>query len=272
MPAPAAVPNSSLVSRSPVLRGLVHHYSSFSYGRMKPVRRLVTPNTVATVSFGFGSPISTDSLVDPALSRTCLSRADLPATTAVTGRHCGQVRGITLVMNPLGAYRLFGVPMHEWDRSHLSPADLLPHQFRHLPEQLEAADGAAQARILNEALPRLLGRGPFVAPEIAWAWSELHRTRGRIRVKELAAGTHWSVRHLERRFREHVGRSPAAIAAILRLNHAMRLQDRGVPLAKVAQLAGYHDQAHYNHAFKAAIGLTPTQLSADRLDWTPRAA
>ncbi|MDJ0382451.1 helix-turn-helix transcriptional regulator [Streptomyces sp. G-G2] len=272
-PAPPISPTRGQCFRpDSALRDVVHFYAGYEYGRIKPRRRMVCPNTMATISFGFGAPIRTDSMVDPGRSLSCRSRADLPPTTASMGEHQGNVRGMTLLMTPMGAYQLFGVPMSEWNQPYLDPAHLLPRPLRHLPEQLEAATAHEQRRTLDRALRPLLRQGPHIAPEIVWAWHELHRTHGRIRVKDLSRGTHWSVRQLERRFLQHVGRSPAAIARILRFARALRLQDRGLPLARVAQLAGFHDQAHYNHVFKATTGLTPTQLPADRINWTPARA
>ncbi|MFE9409979.1 AraC family transcriptional regulator [Streptomyces sp. NPDC006704] len=38
----------------------------------------------------------------------------------------------------------------------------------------------------------------------------------------------------------------------------------------VAERCGFHDQAHYNHVFKATTGLTPTQTPAAPLNWSTR--
>jgi AraC-like DNA-binding protein len=252
-----------------VLRDSVHLYAGYEYASVATQRRMICPNTVATISFGFGAPIRTDCMVDPGRTLSCRSRADLPVTTASMGEHQGEIRGITLLMTPMGAYRLFGVPMSEWDLPHLDPAHLLPRELRHLPDQLESATPHEQRLTLDSSLRPLLNQGPHIAPEIIWAWDELHRTHGQLHTKDLAQGTHWSVRQFERRFLQHVGRTPAAIARILRFTRALRLQDLGIPLARVAQLAGFHDQAHYSHVFKKTTGLTPTQLPGNRINWTP---
>lgn len=212
-------------------------------------------------------------LVEPARTVSCHSRADLPFTTALLGHHEGAVRGVAVRLTPMGAYRLFGVPMHEWDVPHLDPVHLLPPASRRLPERLEAAPGwPEQCRLLDEYLGGLLGAGPRTAPEVALAWRELELRRGRVTVRDLAATTHCSVRHLERHFREQVGRSPGAIARILRFRAALRLRDSGLPPCLVAQRCGFHDQAHYNHVFKATTGLTPTQVLAVPMNWSTRAA
>ncbi|MFD9790791.1 helix-turn-helix domain-containing protein [Streptomyces sp. NPDC059070] len=255
---------------APALRGAVRSYAGYEYGDGCAQRRLVFPDTLVSVGFGLGGgSVRTDNMIDPRDSVSAPSRAVLPVMTAMLGHHQGGVRGVVVRLTPMGAYRLFGVPMSEWDLPHLDPVHLLPRVLRHLPEQLEEADWGERFRTLDRVLHQLLARGPAVSPEVEWAWHELHRTHGQLRVTALSAGTNWSVRQLERRFREQIGRSPAAIARILRFGRALRLRDGGLPLASVAQLAGYHDQAHYNHVFKAMTGLTPTQVPGSPADWSP---
>ncbi|MEV5277602.1 helix-turn-helix transcriptional regulator [Streptomyces sp. NPDC051994] len=259
----------------PGLAPYVHGYFGYHYPPHSPQRRLVFPDTACTVVFGFDVPVQIVGLVEPVRTVSCRSRADLPFTTALLGHHDGGVRGVAVRLSPMGAHRLFGIPMYEWDLPHLDPVHLLPPALRHLPERLEAAaDWPQQCRLLDEYLARLHGAGPRprIAPEVACAWRELELRRGRVAVRDLAAATHCSVRHLERRFREQVGRSPGAIARILRFRAALRLRESGLPPCLVAQRCGFHDQAHYNHVFKATTGLTPTQMPAVPMNWSTRAA
>ncbi|MFJ3900642.1 helix-turn-helix domain-containing protein [Streptomyces sp. NPDC090025] len=252
-----------------LLRSAVRNYSSYSYDRA-PRRRVLTPNTVATINFAFGEPVVARSLAGPDVPvQRIASQAHLPATSAYLASHDGQVSGVVVRMTPMGAYRLFGVPMAHWDATDLDPTELLPRFLRLLPERLRATAPRERAALLDRTLLPLLDAGPRVSPEVSWAWRELHRTKGRVRTAQLAADTLYSVRHLERRFREQVGRSPATIARILRFGHALRLQEAGVPLAQVAERAGYHDQAHFTRAFRTMSGYTPTQLPrAERIDWS----
>ncbi|MEU9993147.1 helix-turn-helix domain-containing protein [Streptomyces sp. NPDC048045] len=258
------------VPPAPGLRNTVQSYAGYEYGHGSPQRRMVCPDTLATITFGFGgATVRTASMVGTSQAVSARSMAILPVLTAMLGWHDGGVCGVVLRLTPMGAYRLFGVPMREWDLPHMDPVHLLPRDLRHLPQQLEEVDWPERFRTLNRVLPPLLERGPSVAAEVTWAWRELHRAHGRLHVTELAAATHWSSRHLERRFQEQIGRSPAAIARILRFKRALRLQASGLPLSKVAQLAGFHDQAHYNHVCKAMTGLTPRQIPGNPDDRSP---
>jgi AraC-like DNA-binding protein len=69
---------------------------------------------------------------------------------------------------------------------------------------------------------------------------------------------------LQRLFSHYVGASPKWVLTRYRLHDAAeRLErDPGVSVATVATAAGYFDQAHFNHAFKALLGITPAQYAA----------
>ena len=62
-----------------------------------------------------------------------------------------------------------------------------------------------------------------------------------------------------RRFREHVGLPPKALARILRFERAAERLRGGADLSDAALDSGYYDQAHFNRDFKAFAGVTPTE-------------
>lgn len=88
-------------------------------------------------------------------------------------------------------------------------------------------------------------------------------------MEELAVGTGWSRRHLERRFRQQVGPSPKAYAQVLRLQHTLRWQESGLPWSRVASEAGFHDESHFDRTFKRMMGRTPGRFRADRASHSP---
>lgn len=76
-------------------------------------------------------------------------------------------------------------------------------------------------------------------------------------VREIAAGRCYSQRQLGRIFQEGVGMGMKTYLRLLRINRAIRLIRPSIPLTWVAQEAGYYDQSHFNHDFKAVCGTTP---------------
>ncbi|MCX5539035.1 AraC family transcriptional regulator [Paraburkholderia sp. CNPSo 3076] len=65
--------------------------------------------------------------------------------------------------------------------------------------------------------------------------------------------------HFSRRFKQTVGMTPHAWLLRLRLEHACALLGRGKPtIAEVAQGVGFHDQSHFNRAFRHAFGVAPS--------------
>jgi hypothetical protein len=60
------------------------------------------------------------------------------------------------------------------------------------------------------------------------------------------------------------GASPKWVLARYQLHDAAARLERepGVPIAAVVADAGYFDQAHFDHEFKALLGLTPAQYAA----------
>jgi AraC-like DNA-binding protein len=254
----------------PALSGYVLGYRGFRIGSTRPRTRLVVPDGSVRVLFGFEAPVRMVDTVRPQRSLTAVSIVGPVALSAVVGRHAGRVHGVVAVLTPLGAYRLFGMPMTEWSELDLDPEELIGHRLPALRERLaQCATWPDRFRLLDRLFTEQIHAGPECHGEVTWAWRTLQQSGGRVPIQELASGTGWSRRHLERRFREQVGRSPKEIAQVRRIQVALRMREAGVPLAHIATRAGFHDQPHFTRAFKAMLGCTPSRLPAARVDWTP---
>ncbi|WP_259014147.1 helix-turn-helix domain-containing protein [Emticicia fluvialis] len=62
---------------------------------------------------------------------------------------------------------------------------------------------------------------------------------------------------LEKRFRKTVGASPKKFAGIVRFNALLKNHTDQKTLTELGLEAGYFDQAHFIHDFKAFKGETP---------------
>ncbi|MET9542118.1 AraC family transcriptional regulator [Streptomyces sp. NPDC006553] len=182
--------------------------------------------------------------------------------------HQGDLHGVELTLAPWAAYRLFGSPLGELADILTDPADVLGRRARDLTAALEAAPGWAERfTVLDETLLRWAAevapsREP--SPAVLDAWQLLTRTSGTVPVRELAARSGWSLRHLENRFREQIGLTPKRLARILRLNHAIRQLAAGGRAADVAAGCGFYDQSHLSREFTALTGMPPGRFLATR--------
>jgi AraC-like DNA-binding protein len=157
----------------------------------------------------------------------------------------GEIDCLDLKLTPLGAYRLFGVPMRE-----------LTNQIVDLTELVTLRPGH-----LDEDLLRLADRGPSPAPEVEWVWRRLQEAKGNLPIATLADEVGWSRRHLVNRFHAQIGLPPKTVARIMRFQELLRR----LPAASTAQTAvacGYYDQAHMNRDFREFAGTTPGEYLA----------
>jgi AraC-like DNA-binding protein len=180
---------------------------------------------------------------------------DRPAHT----EHDGFGHGIQAYLTPLGARRLFGMPMGELTGQAVELEDLMGPAASELAERLATApDWATWIDVFERAIAARVLAAPPVAPELDWAWKRMVESDGAVAVAELAAQTGWSRRHLAIRCRAELGMPPKALARILRFERAVARLREGDDLAALALDAGYYDQAHFNRDFRAFTGATPT--------------
>jgi len=84
-------------------------------------------------------------------------------------------------------------------------------------------------------------------------------------VEQLAERLGVTARHLRRLFSRHVGASPLAVAHTQRLHFAKRLIDESdLPMAAVAQAAGYGSVRRFNDTFCRTYGRAPRELRRRR--------
>jgi len=182
--------------------------------------------------------------------------------------HQGSQSGIQLALNPLGARAVLGLPAAELASIDVHGHEVLGGFAALVQEQLRAA-GTWDERfaILDRALLsrlRAAGERTGVSAEVSFAWRRLMQSRGTVPVRELAAETGWSDRHLRAKFQAETGLAPKAAARVMRFDRARRILQRravgGEPLrlAELAASCGYFDQAHLDREFGQLAGCPPT--------------
>jgi transcriptional regulator GlxA family with amidase domain len=143
--------------------------------------------------------------------------------------------------------------------------DLFP-MFGHSANELESKpyDSAQDRYKQVEMLDRFfLSRLNFQsAQRLISSWlGQITRSHGTTSILDLSHQVGYSIRTLDRLFRQHVGFSPKWYARVIRLHHALELliHDDVMDLASVAFQIGYYDEAHFNRNCKAFTGRTPSE-------------
>jgi AraC-like DNA-binding protein len=87
-----------------------------------------------------------------------------------------------------------------------------------------------------------------------------------VAIGDLSVAAGVSSTHLAQRFKELIGVTPKRLARTQRFAATMLAIDFAEPIdwGDVAGDAGYFDQAHFGHEFRAFTGLTPTRYAEVR--------
>jgi AraC-like DNA-binding protein len=257
----------------PALRDHVSGYWGYRERTTGPLRRREVASTTVPLILSFGEPIDVSWPGHEATRHGLTSFVAGVHDRPVVTEHAGSQHGIEVLLTPLGAYTLLGVPMRELANTVVGVEDLLGDGAAKLIARLaETPTWDERLAMLDETLAARLAAGMQPSAEVTHAWRRLCQTGGGISVGGLAAELGWSRRHLVARFREQIGLPPKTIAKLIRFQRGLRLltsdaspRRPGRSWAEVAHRCGYYDQAHLNRDFRALAGCTPTELLAARL-------
>ena len=253
------------------LRRYVAAYTGYRQRGLPPARHRGLPSPYLTLIFTLDEPLIVEAHPDPGqppgeFGALLGGLHSVPALIT----HAGAQSGIQVALRPLGARALLGLPAGELAELDLPAEAVLGGVCAELRDRVRAAAGWPERfAVLDEILLRRIGPGPGIAPEVGWAWHELLRQGGLIRVSELAAGTGWSDRHLTSRFRTEIGLTPKAAARVIRFDRARKRLVHKLTaggdylLADLAADCGYFDQAHLAREFRALAGCPPSQWLAE---------
>jgi AraC-like DNA-binding protein len=127
-----------------------------------------------------------------------------------------------------------------------------------LADRLATAPAEAPRLLESTVLSRLAADGFSSDPLIPHVLRRLSRGEG---VDSLPERLGVSQRTLRRRCVSAIGYGPKTLERVLRFRRALGLIRGRVPLAEIAGLAGYADQAHLTNEFQRLAGNTPGHLA-----------
>jgi AraC-like DNA-binding protein len=254
---------------APALRPFIAGYSGFRQAGVPPATHRGLPSPYLTVIFTLGDSLTVAAHADPrqppASYRSLVGGLH---TSPALVTHQGRQSGIQLMLSPLGARALLGLPAAELASIDVEGSEVLGPLADQVVERIgEAGDWPARFGVLDRVLTARLNDPPIdpaISDEVGHAWRRLVARGGQCAVSELAAETGWSDRHLRSMFSGETGLTPKAAARVIRFDRARRLLQRraaaGSPplLAGLAADCGYYDQAHLAREFRDLAGLPPS--------------
>jgi len=176
----------------------------------------------------------------------------------------GPVATMGVRFRPGGAYRFLPFPVALLTDSFVPTNNI----WGRLGDDLEAAVLSARSHqhrqhaIETFLLSRLIASEP--RRRFDAAIREVMRTRGQVRVQQLATTVGCSTRQLEREFRAGAGLSPKALTRIIRFQEVLRVvgEDALRQWVNIALDCGFADQPHLVRDFRNLSGQSPTERHA----------
>lgn len=172
---------------------------------------------------------------------------------------------IAVRFHPWGAHQFLPVPMLDVaDRA--TPADEAWRRpdVREIEERIgTAATDEERVNAVQAFLLRHLEK--HRRPDVSGLVRTLWRTPPPVRIDRIAESLGVGQRRLERTFESHLGMTPKHLTRLTRFLRACR-RLRNAPDARltgVAYDAGFYDQAHFIHEFRAFAGMTPGKFAAN---------
>lgn len=219
---------------------------------------LLHPDGGMGLLFNFGGALERDG---ERLWGTCW--ADGPKRRTARLAVDGTLDLLGVHFQPGMAYPFIGEALSSLAGEALTPADSLRRlELEALHERLLETPALAGRIVLleNYLAERLQRHGAPEVPALRTSLAWLQRRQGQASIATLVEELPFGQRRLERLFQHHVGLSPKRYARLLRVARSRELIKQGgatISLTDTAFVAGYFDQAHFIHDFKAVTGLTP---------------
>ncbi|MFG1837620.1 helix-turn-helix domain-containing protein [Micromonospora sp. NPDC049175] len=204
------------------LRPFVDRYVGYRERADLPLVRREPAGVFVVLILGWGAPLE---VTDPRSAERGASGVDSFVAGTFDGwcttRTMGVGEGVELLLAPLTARRLLGLPLSELTNRAVGVGQLPGRWLDRLRGQLaDAATWPERFALLDRVLTGRLAASPPVDAQLDWAWRWLVASGGQEGVGVLADELGWSRRHLASRFRQEIGLPPKMVARLLRFQHA----------------------------------------------------
>lgn len=188
-------------------------------------------------------------------------------------RFSGHILGFGVFLTPFALWQLFRIPPGAIANVHCDGVSLLGREMEDLRSMLaECETFSDRVQVVEEYLLSLAFNAIARTTIIRTAHHML-RSKGAVRITEIAQHASLSTRQYERRFTEEMGLSPKLFARITRFQRALDSK-RSEPARSWLSIAhdyGYFDQMHMIKDFRDLGGEAPAQIlqqSGDLQPWS----
>lgn len=156
------------------------------------------------------------------------------------------------------ASAFFQQPIHELFKESISLDNfMLRSELLILEEKLQESKSDKQKiSVIENFLISKLNPGPRDLLVLS-AMSMIYKSKGNIRIKDLAKSLHISQSPLEKRFRQKVGTSPKKFSSLIRFKNSIAHYKPNTPLTDLGYETGFYDQAHFIKEFRNFTGDSP---------------
>lgn len=236
---------------------------------LKPYVRLIAiseSQVAATYTVLSGTELVIGFQYKGQLSQLIDGKATPLSSSGITGLHdryklfenTPNIGTVLVYFREAAASAFFSQPLHELFGESLSLDNFMLHsELLLLEEQLyEAKTDSKRIRTIENFLLKRLRDTPSDSM-VKSALALIHKSKGNIRIKDLAVQLHTSASPLEKRFRQAVGTSPKKFDSIIRFRHILQQFSADRSFTQLGYEAGYYDQAHFIKEFKLFTGQTP---------------
>ena len=166
---------------------------------------------------------------------------------------------------PIGARAWLGLPLNELTGRIEDAGSVCGASARLCCAIEQATNSRERFTAAESAVRAMLRRPPAPADAIGRAVAVIERSAGMLAVDMVALAAGLGVRQMERRFLEHVGITPKALARIVRFQRALRGLRAGAPAAAVAAACGFADQPHLAREFRRFAGLAARDVDLEHV-------
>jgi AraC-like DNA-binding protein len=250
----------------PSLRGVVLRYEGYAARAASPVTFRELPCTFVPIIIDLdaGWTVAHREHASTAPLRLDSFVAGITDGPVLVG-HGGSARCLQVDLTPLGARRLFGMPMSELANRTVPIDDVFGRFGRQLVQRVaDSPNWPARFALLDAVIrARLLDTAPVDA-EMEWSMRRITDSGGTATISGLAGELGWSHRRLIARYRDAVGLPPKLVARIVRFERlaALLTSDPATDWAEAALACGFFDQAHMAREVRELADITPTELRA----------